>query len=221
MTTTTTFVTSEAPQLKENEWSYWDLSFFSFVGRDTMDFLNVECPVIDQAKLDTLRAAGKENVIRTYEKEFETKKKEWQSKQNLIHKYLVETCASDDGARLVAMEHKTKGPAEFYKKLKLWKQHPQKGAEILNNKDYVDKQVMDIILEHEEIPNGTGFPRSLTQQKMDAVSVVVSLANCFDHYSQKFKNDKATAQKEFTKDYLGKFDLKYIEIVGRFIKEFS
>ena len=105
--------------------------------------------------------------------------------------------------------------------LKLWKQHPQKGAEILNNKDYVDKQVMDIILEHEEIPNGTGFPRSLTQQKMDAVSVVVSLANCFDHYSQKFKNDKATAQKEFTKDYLGKFDLKYIEIVGRFIKEFS
>jgi uncharacterized membrane protein YgcG len=117
MTTTTTFVTPKAPQLKENEWGCWDLSFFSFVGRDTMDFLNVECPVIDQAKLDTLRAAGKENVIRTYEKEFETKKKEWQSKQNLIHKYLVEACASDDAARLVAMEHKTKGPAEFYKKL--------------------------------------------------------------------------------------------------------
>ena len=117
MTTTTTYVTSKAPQLKENEWGYWDLIFFSFVGRDTMDFLNKEIPEIDQAKLDDLRATGKENRARTYEKEIEEKKKEWQSKQNLIHKYLVEACASDDAARLVAMEHKTKGPAEFYKKL--------------------------------------------------------------------------------------------------------
>jgi hypothetical protein len=107
MTSTTTYVTSKAPQLKENEWGYWDLSFFSFVGRDTMDFLNKEIPEIDQAKLDDLRATGKENRARTYEKEIEEKKKEWQSKQNLIHKYLVEACASDDAARLVAMEHKT------------------------------------------------------------------------------------------------------------------
>ena len=56
MTTTTTYVTSKAPQLKENEWSYWDLSF---VGRVTMDFLNKEIPEIDQAKLDDLRASGK------------------------------------------------------------------------------------------------------------------------------------------------------------------
>ena len=61
MTTTTTYVTSKAPQLKENEWGYWDLSFFSFVGRDNMDFLNKEIPEIDQAKLDDLRASGKEN----------------------------------------------------------------------------------------------------------------------------------------------------------------
>ncbi len=102
---------------------------------------------------------------------------------------------------------------------KIWKDHPQKGAAILNNKDYVDKQVMDIILEHEEIPNGSGFPRSLNQKNMDPVAVVVSLANSFDHYSQKYKNDKPLAQKEFTKDYLGKYDLSYVELIGRFIKE--
>ncbi len=102
---------------------------------------------------------------------------------------------------------------------KVWKNHPQKGAEILNNKDYVDKQVMDIILEHEEIPNGSGFPRGLNQKSMDPVAVVVSLANSFDHYSQKYKNDKQLAQKEFTKDYLGRYDLKYVEFIGKFIKE--
>ena len=117
MTSTPTFITSKAPQLKENEWGYWDLSFFSFVGRDTMDFLNKDCPEADATKLSSLQGTGKENRLRAYEKEIEEKKKEWQSKQNLIHKYLVEACASDDAARLVAMEHKTKGPAEFYMKL--------------------------------------------------------------------------------------------------------
>ena len=96
---------------------YWDLSFFSFVGRDTMDFLNKDCPEADATKLSSLQGSGNENRLRAYEKEIEEKKKEWQSKQNLIHKYLVEACASDDATRLVAMEHKTKGPAEFCKKL--------------------------------------------------------------------------------------------------------
>ena len=78
-----------------------------------MDFLNKDSPEEDAIKLSIFQGAGKENCLRAYEKEIEEKKKEWQSKQNLIHKYLVEACASDDAARLVAMEHKTKGPAEF------------------------------------------------------------------------------------------------------------
>ena len=104
MTSTPTFITSKAPQLKENEWGYWDLSFFSFVGRDTMDFLNKDCPEADATKLSSLQGTGKEkeNRIRAFEKEIAENKKEWQSKQNLIH-----------AARLVAM----KGPVEFYKKL--------------------------------------------------------------------------------------------------------
>jgi hypothetical protein len=125
MSNSTTIITSKAPQLKENEWGYWDLSFSSFVGKDTMDFLDMPCPVIDEAKLASLRdrslslrGPGTDTSrSRAYEKEVKDKEKEWKSKQNLIHKYLVEACASDDAARLVAMEHKTKGPAEFYKKL--------------------------------------------------------------------------------------------------------
>jgi putative nucleotidyltransferase with HDIG domain len=104
---------------------------------------------------------------------------------------------------------------------KLWDKHPRIGADLLNNKDYVDKQVLDIILEHEEIPDGSGFPRSLTGQKMDPVSIQVSLANSFDHTSQKYKADKTEAHKEFMKLWLGKFDLKHVELVGAFIKEFN
>ena len=52
---------------------YWDLSFFSFVGRDTMDFLNKDCPEADATKLSTLQGNGKENRLRAYEKEIEEK----------------------------------------------------------------------------------------------------------------------------------------------------
>lgn len=104
---------------------------------------------------------------------------------------------------------------------KIWKDHPKLGADLLNNKDYVDKQVLDIILEHEEIPDGSGFPRGLTAQKMDPVSLLVSLANSFDHTSQKFKADKIEAHKEFMKTWLGKYDLKHIELIGSFVKDFS
>ena len=76
MNTTTTFITSKAPQLKENEWGYWDLSFFSFVGRDTMDFLNKDFPEADATKLSSLQGNGKKNRLRAYEKEIEEKKKE-------------------------------------------------------------------------------------------------------------------------------------------------
>ncbi len=82
-----------------------------------MDFLNKDCPEGDETKLNSLQGAEKENRLRAYEKEIAENKKEWKSKQNSIHKYLVEACASYDAARLVAMEHKTEGPAEFYKKL--------------------------------------------------------------------------------------------------------
>ncbi len=76
--------------------------------RDTMDFLNKDCPKANANKLSSLQEAGKENCLRAYEKEIKENKKEWQSKQNLIHKYQVEACASDDAPRLVALQNFTR-----------------------------------------------------------------------------------------------------------------
>ena len=66
MTTTTTYVTSKAPQLKENECGYWDLSFFSFVGRDTMDFLNEKILEIEQTSDPTIIRAAFNKLAMQY-----------------------------------------------------------------------------------------------------------------------------------------------------------
>ncbi len=57
-------------------------------------------------------------------------------------------------------------------------QHPRAGADMLKGKDYVSKDVLDIILLHEERIDGKGFPSGI--QKIDQIFQVVGLANLYD-----------------------------------------
>lgn len=105
--------------------------------------------------------------------------------------------------------------------LKTWQTHPTKGLEILSKLDHVERQVMDIVIQHEEIPNGSGFPNKLVRLKMDPVACVVSLANRFDHYSTRFRGDKKAAMAKFFIDEMGKYDLDQMELLKKVITEQS
>ena len=58
------------------------------------------------------------------------------------------------------------------------REHPREGCAILSEKKYVSKDVLDIILLHEERIDGKGYPAGL--KKMDQIFQVVGLANMYD-----------------------------------------
>lgn len=57
-------------------------------------------------------------------------------------------------------------------------QHPRLGAGLLLGKKYISKDVLDIILFHEERIDGRGYPAGL--KKLDQIFQVVGLANLYD-----------------------------------------
>jgi putative nucleotidyltransferase with HDIG domain len=59
-----------------------------------------------------------------------------------------------------------------------YEQHPRLGAGVLLNKKYISKDVLDIILLHEERTDGRGYPAGV--KKLDQIFQVVGLANLFD-----------------------------------------
>lgn len=59
-----------------------------------------------------------------------------------------------------------------------YQQHPRSGAGVLLGKKYISKDVLDIILMHEERIDGKGFPGGV--KKLDQIFQVVGLANFYD-----------------------------------------
>jgi len=102
---------------------------------------------------------------------------------------------------------------------KAWGNHPSKAIEILGTLNHIEQQVIAIVGQHEEIPNGSGFPKGLIRKNMDQVACVVSLANRFDHYSTRFQGDKRKAVAEFFKSELGKYELDQLELIRKVINE--
>jgi HD-GYP domain-containing protein (c-di-GMP phosphodiesterase class II) len=104
---------------------------------------------------------------------------------------------------------------------KEWELHPKKAVESFGNLNHVERQVLDIVWQHEEMPNGTGFPRGLKRKEMDPIACIVSLANRFDHYSTLHKGDKKIAIAEFFKSELGRYDLDHLELLRKTITQNS
>ena len=100
-----------------------------------------------------------------------------------------------------------------------WKNHSTDAAKDLDGKNYVDRQVMDIVLQHEERPSGEGFPRKLKASEMDPYTIVVSFINFFDHSYSTSLGDIDAALKEFSQIAIGQYDLKYFEALQKIIKK--
>ena len=106
---------------------------------------------------------------------------EWQSKAT------IETAA------LACMFHdigKMKLPKEMQEmnlgqmneqQIELYKKHPQFGAEIVEKNRLINNSVKQIILQHHEFYDGTGFPHQLKGQKILTLANIVCLADQFAH----------------------------------------
>jgi len=102
---------------------------------------------------------------------------------------------------------------------KVWKSHATDVAKELDGKDFVDRLVMDIVLQHEERPSGEGFPRKLKGLEMDPYATVVSFVNLFDRYFGVPGVELNSALKDFSTAAIGQYDLKYLDALKKVLKK--
>ena len=64
--------------------------------------------------------------------------------------------------------------------LKLYKTHPKLGIEKVRSPQHFDGIILNIINEHEEFIDGSGFPQGLIERQLDPYSQIVATANTYD-----------------------------------------
>lgn len=91
---------------------------------------------------------------------------------------------------------------------KIYKEHPRLSVEIIRDKDYINDQIKEYVLNHEEKLQGSGFPQGL--QQLSAEQEMLCLCNCFDYYHTCLGLSPSEAMKKITIDELGNFQLETI-----------
>jgi HD-GYP domain-containing protein (c-di-GMP phosphodiesterase class II) len=104
-------------------------------------------------------------------------------------------------------------------KLEEYKNHPLLGAKRFQEATFVDPLVISIISQHEELSDGTGFPKGLHQAEMDPLVMVAGVANAYDRLIAFEKMDPKDALKLLLIDKMGTYPLKYLQSLQKLLKE--
>ncbi len=67
----------------------------------------------------------------------------------------------------------------------LYLSHPIVGHKMLSQIPAIDKKALDIVLQHEELPDGSGFPRHLKATHIHPLSEIVIIAGLFADFTVK------------------------------------
>jgi HD-GYP domain-containing protein (c-di-GMP phosphodiesterase class II) len=95
--------------------------------------------------------------------------------------------------------------------LAVYRSHPVEGAKKLKDLKHMDLHVTQIILEHEESVNGSGFPDHKNEKKMNPMSVFVQTANIYDRLVTFEGVSHVDAIKRLlSAEFLGRFPLNYL-----------
>jgi HD-GYP domain-containing protein (c-di-GMP phosphodiesterase class II) len=88
----------------------------------------------------------------------------------------------DIGLKEIPADVAVKKPAEMTKEEKtIYETHPVRGFTTLNQFPSVPNEVLQIVLEHHEVPSGTGFPSQMRGDRIFPMAKVVSFANRLSH----------------------------------------
>jgi putative nucleotidyltransferase with HDIG domain len=96
--------------------------------------------------------------------------------------------------------------------LEIYKSHPLIGADLVKNKKHFDQAVISIIMEHEELMDGSGFPQKLFNKnpqdnKIDRLAMVAGIANAYDRLVTFEKVPPKEAMKRMMIEKMGKYPL--------------
>lgn len=93
--------------------------------------------------------------------------------------------------------------------------HVADAEKLLEEKSYVTKSVLDLVVNHEENLTGSG-PKKL--KKLAPLQGLLNLVNCYDKKVMTQKISPKAAMKEFQIDEVGNYDLKMINKFKKFLK---
>lgn len=102
--------------------------------------------------------------------------------------------------------------------LKQYRMHPEEGGSKVQDKKHVDQGVINIIAQHEECVDGSGFPLGLMENKLDPMAVIVGSSNALDRLITFEGVKKAEAVKTLMVKSVGQYPLKHIQILGDIMK---
>ena len=102
---------------------------------------------------------------------------------------------------------------------KLYKNHPLKGANRVKDLQHFDKEVIDIIHQHEEYADGSGFPQGLMAHQMSPSVLITGTANTFDRYMSFRKIPVKQALKEMLINYMALHPLEYLRALQSVLKD--
>ena len=99
--------------------------------------------------------------------------------------------------------------------LKKYNLHCTDIIEILQDKSYINKDILELIYNHEENLTGTG---PLRKTKLTLAQSILSLVNTYDKKISVDQQSPKEAIKTMMIDELGKYDLKHIQALQKVVK---
>lgn len=103
--------------------------------------------------------------------------------------------------------------------LAVFKSHPTEGAKKLKDLKHMDLHVTQIVLEHEESINGSGFPEKKSENKMNPMSVFVQSANIFDRLVTFERIPQSDAVKRLMSvEFIGRYPLNHLKAIKAIVQ---
>ncbi|MDH4468700.1 MAG: HD domain-containing protein [Bacteriovoracaceae bacterium] len=99
----------------------------------------------------------------------------------------------------------------------IYKAHPREATSILQDKEYVSKEVLDLIKQHEEKKSGDGFPEKITKLSIEQQSF-----NLCCHYSRQvvcLKITPAEVLKNLMLNDIGNYELKTLNLFKEMLQK--
>lgn len=102
-------------------------------------------------------------------------------------------------------------------KLTEYKDHPKVGAELLQDKEFATKNVLDLILTHEEKISGEGFPQKLT--KLSPIQEIHSLCCFYDRRITCLGENPSEVIEDIMVTEMGNYNLDTLKQFKKFLKK--
>jgi HD-GYP domain-containing protein (c-di-GMP phosphodiesterase class II) len=100
-----------------------------------------------------------------------------------------------------------------------YRQHPLQAAEKLQGLQFIESLVWQIVLQHEENADGTGFPKGIKERDMDPMIMIVAVANSFDRLITFEGKSNKEALKGLLIDKMGAYPLDHLQALQSLLKK--